>query len=119
MTNARTSEFLTPREAAKLVPRRYKGKPCHKTTILRWCKVGLRGITLKHVVIGQTPFTTRRWLEGFWAEVTAARAATRQAPPGAPGQADEQKTPGPLVRTARRERELEQVKKALAERLGR
>ena len=66
-------ELITLREAAKLFPRRRRGKRPHFSTLWRWALRGVRGIKLEVISVGDTLCTTREALEAFARQVTAAR----------------------------------------------
>ena len=65
-------DYLTLAAAAKLCP----GKP-HCSALWRWSRHGLRArngerVRLKHIRVGGRIFTTRPWLNGFFAAVAEA-----------------------------------------------
>ena len=72
--------YVTFSEVAKIAPTNINPQ-----AVWRWARDGVlvRGtgerIYLKHVRIGRQCFTTRQWLEQFWAEQAEADVAARQA----------------------------------------
>ena len=76
-------------EAAKLLPRRRKGKRPNVATLYRWTTIGVRGVVLESVQVGGTRCTSREALDRFLAALTAQSAGTP--------------APGPAPRVNRRE----------------
>ena len=68
-------DYLRLSEAAGILP-----VPVAPCTIWRWCVNGYfvpatkRVVRLEHVNIGRRLFTTKKWVEEFIAELTAAKA---------------------------------------------
>lgn len=67
-------------EAAKWVPRRRGGRPCHVSTLWRWARRGIRGVKLETIDIGGTSCTSREALDRFYAAVTALRMGQEPKP---------------------------------------
>ena len=57
-------ELITMKEAAKRLPT-INGKPVHKAAIWRWCRKGIKGISLEHMILGGRYLTTMDAIEIF------------------------------------------------------
>lgn len=64
-------EVLSLTDAAKLLPRRRRGKKPHSSTLYRWATVGLRGVTLETLRVGGTLCTSREALQRFFVALGA------------------------------------------------
>jgi hypothetical protein len=69
--------ILTLAQAARLVPRRRKKRPCNICTLWRWVHLGIKGIHLESVVIGGTTCTSKEALQRFYANLTDQAEAQR------------------------------------------
>ena len=67
MLNSTSSQLLSLREAAQLLP----GRP-HIATLHRWRLRGVKGIKLKTIKVGGRRFVSRESLEEFIAQTTEA-----------------------------------------------
>lgn len=70
-------EKITFLEATAIVPPRWSGQRIHPRTISRWALVGLRGVRLRYVKVGAGRYTTRQWLEEFFAGLARAEDGRR------------------------------------------
>lgn len=61
------------------LPRLRSGKKVSISTVYRWTLGGCRGVRLRYTQVGATRCTTRRWLDEFFAALTA-RAEGEPAP---------------------------------------
>lgn len=61
-------------DAAKLLPRRRRGKKPHRATLYRWASRGLRGTRLEVIRVGGTTCTSHEALQRFFDRLTAATA---------------------------------------------
>lgn len=59
-------------EAAKLLPRRRRGKRPHVSCLYRWTTVGCRGVILESVQVGATRCTSHEAIGRFFDRLTAA-----------------------------------------------
>jgi len=57
-------ELLTMKEAAKRLPT-VNGKPVHPSAIWRWCRKGIKGISLEYMILGGRYLTTMDAIEIF------------------------------------------------------
>jgi hypothetical protein len=57
-------DLVTLTEATKVFPRR-NGKRVHFTTVLRWCKRGIRGVKLESCRVGGTLYTSHQSISRF------------------------------------------------------
>jgi len=60
-----TEHLISLREAARLLPRRRKGKRPHVSCLYRWTTSGCRGVVLESVSVGGTRCTSREALARF------------------------------------------------------
>ena len=67
------SEKLSVRAVRDLLGPRRGGRPLSAATFNRWHTIGLRGVLLRTALEGGSRFTTRAWLDEFFADVEAAR----------------------------------------------
>ena len=74
MINVTTEEVLPLSAAAKLLPRRRRGRPVAMATLYRWASSGLHGVRLEVVRVGGTTCTTRAALQRFCEELTRKTA---------------------------------------------
>lgn len=72
-----TEELMTLAQAAGLLPR-IDGRKVSACTLWRWCRKGLRGVSLDYVRVGRRVCTTRTALQQFF---TALAELDQQAPP--------------------------------------
>ncbi len=70
-------ELLTLSQAAKCLPKVDGRKVCN-TTLWRWCRLGLRGVSLQYVRVGRRLCTSRPALLRFF---TTLSQLDRQVPP--------------------------------------
>ena len=74
-------QLLTLREAARLLPRRRRGRPMHVATLHRWATHGLRGVRLETVQVGGARCTTREALQRFFERLAdPVPAPTKETP---------------------------------------
>jgi len=73
-------ELITLTQAAGLLPR-IDGRKVSVCTLWRWCRRGLRGVSLQYVRVGRRVCTTRAALLRFF---SALAELDRQAAPAAP-----------------------------------
>ena len=62
-------EVLTLAEAAKVLPRRRRGRKVHTATLYRWASSGIRGVKLETVQVGGTRCTSKEALQRFFDEL--------------------------------------------------
>lgn len=87
MIDIEAERVVTLTEAAELIPRRRQHKKCHRATIFRWTRHGLKGVVLESIPIGGTRFTSREALKRFFqrlAEVDSQSAGPAPSPPKSP-----------------------------------
>ncbi len=70
MIDIRTDEVITLREAAKMLPKRRRGRKPHVATLHRWASRGLRGIKLETIQIGGTLCTSPKAMQEFFERLT-------------------------------------------------
>ncbi len=63
-------ELIAFSEAAKLLPRRRKGRKPHCSTLHRWCTKGVRGVVLEYLTVGSTRCTSVAALQRFFDALT-------------------------------------------------
>ena len=63
-------ELITLAEAAKLLPRRRKGRKPHVSTLHRWCTKGVHGVRLEYIYVGGTRCTSVAALQRFFDALT-------------------------------------------------
>ncbi len=68
-------ELITFAEAAKLLPRRRKGRKVHVSTLHRWCSKGVHGVRLEYLTVGGTRCTSVPALQRFFDALTERDAA--------------------------------------------
>jgi hypothetical protein len=69
-----TSETLvTLADAAKLLPRRRRGRKAHVSTLFRWTTIGVRGVLLESIQVGGTRCTSREALQRFFESLSENR----------------------------------------------
>ena len=73
-------ELLTLQKAARLLPRRRKGKQVHASTLYRWAAQGLKGVRLEVIKVGGTACTSREALQRFFQALTYAEQSLRPEP---------------------------------------
>src|SRR5262245_41916224 len=61
-----TEKILTLSEAAEWLPRRWRGRRTHVSTLYRWTVSGCRGVVLEHIQIGSTRATSHEALQRFF-----------------------------------------------------
>ncbi|MDY0169429.1 MAG: DUF1580 domain-containing protein [Thermoguttaceae bacterium] len=92
MIDIETEQVKTLTEAANLIPRRRQGKRCHRATIFRWTRDGLKGVKLESIPIGGTRCTSVEAIKRFFARLAeldsgdsaaAVPAATKSPKPTA------------------------------------
>lgn len=71
-----SEDLVTLTEATKVFPSR-NGKRTHFTTVLRWCKRGIRGVKLESWRVGGTLYTSLQAIQRF---VDALSGTTRPEP---------------------------------------
>ena len=76
--NIASERILTLTEAAKLVPRRRRGKATHVGTLYRWADPGLHGVKLEVIRVGGTLCTSVEALQRFFDRLTALKSARVQ-----------------------------------------
>lgn len=102
-----TGRWITLTEAAKLLPR-IDGRKVAVSTLWRWCRKGLRGVTLEYTRVGRRICTSHQALLRFFTQL--AEHDDRRPP----------KTPAHLTRrrpisARRRQRQLAAADRALEE----
>ena len=65
-----TEHLLSFDEAAKCLPLRYGIKSCHRNTVERWAREGLRGVRLESLLAGGRRYTSLESLQRFFDELT-------------------------------------------------
>jgi len=96
-------------EATKILPK-VNGRRPAITTLWRWCRKGLRGVSLEYIRIGRNIATSREALNRFF--VALAEQDER------PAETPQRRQPQPLVTTSRdRQRSLAEADRIL-ERAG-
>ena len=73
MIDLTSEHLLTLSAAAKLLPKRRRGKRPHASTMYRWTDAGCNGIVLETIQIGGTRCTSRETLARFFHRLTARR----------------------------------------------
>jgi hypothetical protein len=69
-----TSEsLLTFPEAVAFVPPLRRGRPPHPVTLNRWSTIGIQGVKLETVVVGNRRLTTKAAIARFIRRVTKVR----------------------------------------------
>lgn len=77
--NGTVNELVTIGEARRnLIPRK-DGREVSPATTWRWINVGINGVRLEVVYVGNTPFTSAEMVAEFFQRVTSARTAKRDA----------------------------------------
>ena len=79
-------EYLTLSAAARSLPK-VNGKTLHESAIYRWCVSGVRGVRLRHIILGRRYLTTLAWLEEFGLQLAELGPARRTACKPAPAPA--------------------------------
>jgi hypothetical protein len=69
-SNAETLISLT--EAARLLPRRRRGKRPHVSCLYRWTTTGCKGVVLESIQVGGTRCTSKEALARFFQRLTYA-----------------------------------------------
>ena len=67
-------ELITFAEAAKLLPRRRKGRKTHVSTLHRWCTKGVHDVRLEYLNVGSTRCTSVAALQRFFDALTERNA---------------------------------------------
>jgi hypothetical protein len=73
-------DLITLREAARLLPRRRRGKKPHISCLYRWTTTGCRGVVLESVSVGGTRCTSRGALSRFFSRLSIADAGGGSRP---------------------------------------
>ena len=71
-----SEELISLTEAARLLPRRRKGKRPHVATLYRWSIRGVRGVCLETVQVGGTRCTSREAIARFIDRLSVANNGT-------------------------------------------
>lgn len=98
--------LLTLTEATKVLPR-MNGKRASICTLWRWCRKGLRGVSLDYVRVGRRIATSRESLNRFFNALAAADAPLVTAPPVP--------RPWPRVTSKSRQRAIEEAERRCIE----
>jgi hypothetical protein len=68
--DALSEQVISLTEAAKLLPRRRRGKRPTVSTLYRWAQVGCKGVVLESIQVGGTRCTSREALARFFQRLT-------------------------------------------------
>jgi hypothetical protein len=85
MIDMRTEELLGMAEASKRLPVR-AGKTPHPAMLIRWAKIGVRGVRLEAIRCGASLWTSQEALERFCLALTEP-AQPAVVPPSKPSKA--------------------------------
>jgi hypothetical protein len=66
MIDSTTETLISLAEAAKMLPRRRKGRKAHVSTLFRWTTAGVRGIRLESIQCGGSRCTSKEALQRFY-----------------------------------------------------
>jgi hypothetical protein len=80
--NPWTEELLTLEEAKRVIPRR-RGRRPSVPTLWRWCRKGIRGISLEYIRVGRNIVTSKEALSRFFQGLAQSDAPLSE-PPFAP-----------------------------------
>jgi hypothetical protein len=94
-------------EAAKYVPRT-SNRPVHHSTIWRWCRVGIRGVKVEHLMVGSRCVTSREALNRFFQKLSELPPASAEPDDLSPPLRASKRTP------ARRRSDVDRAKADLA-----
>ena len=72
---AAKSSVLSLADAAKLLPKRHRGKKVSTSCIFRWGTVGCRGVILESIQVGGTRCTSKEALTRFFTRLSEATRA--------------------------------------------
>ena len=84
MIDINAEDVLTLRDAAKVLPRRRRGRKPHLSTLVRWSICGIRGVRLETIRVGGTLCTSREAHQRFCERLSSPHespsrpSATRQ-----------------------------------------
>jgi len=76
-----SEELVSLTEAARILPKRRRGKRPHTATLYRWTVRGCRGVILESMQCGGTRCTSRQALQRFFDALTALAAGDPAAAP--------------------------------------
>lgn len=66
MIDFRQEMIVTLNQAARVVPKRRRGRPAHVGTLYRWASRGCRGVKLESIQIGGSRCTSMEALQRFF-----------------------------------------------------
>lgn len=73
-----SEKVLTFNAAAKMLPRRRRGKKTHVSTLYRWASRGIRNIRLETIQIGGTRCTSVEAIQRFFNAISNSPPPVRQ-----------------------------------------
>jgi hypothetical protein len=79
MIDPLSENLITLAEAARLCPRRRRGRPSHVSSIYRWSTNGCRGVRLETIQVGGTRCTSREALARFFQVLTVEATGNASA----------------------------------------
>ncbi len=77
--NGMSNELVCISEARRTLIPKKNGREPSPATAWRWWNIGIQGVKLEVVFVGNTPFTSQEMIHEFFQRVTAARTAKRDA----------------------------------------
>lgn len=95
--DATTEELFSLSEAAKLVPK-LNARRVHASTVLRWCRRGLRGVRLGYVRIGRRMATSAEALNRFFNALAEADGEAEDRADSEAPERHQKRWPVPAVR---------------------
>jgi hypothetical protein len=73
MIDSASETLITLADAAKLIPRRRRGRKTHVSTLFRWTTIGCRGVRLESLQCGGTRCTSREAMQRFFESLSQQR----------------------------------------------
>jgi Protein of unknown function (DUF1580) len=70
MIDFRQETIVTMNQAARVVPKRRRGRPAHAATLYRWASRGCRGIKLEFIQVGGSKCTSLQALQRFFDQLS-------------------------------------------------
>jgi Protein of unknown function (DUF1580) len=107
MIDSANETLITLANAAKLIPRRRRGRKTHVSTLFRWTTIGRRGVVLESIQVGGTRCTSREAMQRFFERLSESRQVG--AVGGQPGSIARRRT------IAERQRQSAEAGRKLAE----
>ena len=73
MIDSASETLVSLANAAKLIPRRRRGRKTHVSTLFRWTTAGCRGVVLESIQVGGTRCTSKEGLQRFFEQLSEQR----------------------------------------------